>query len=184
MTRLTLATAVLTTAAALTCVTIPFVSTMRGASSSAVAAGQEQDPGTPPPRRAVPEFKKIAVDSDHVLSLAYSPGGKTLVTAGFQGAIELWDVIENKKVGAFKGERSVVGFVTFAPEGKTLASVGNEGTVKLWDVRDGTLKRTFPNSSETIRQVVQHPDAGPMAFAPDGLHLAVSASAQVGGYNM
>jgi WD40 repeat protein len=113
--------------------------------------------------------------SDLPLSLAYSPDGKTLATTGFQGAIDLWDMVENKQSGSFQGEHSIVRFVTFAPDGKTLASVGDEGIVKLWDIATGTLKQTFPGSSESIRQAVRHPRSGPVAFAPDGLRLAISA---------
>ncbi len=133
---------------------------------------QAPAPPRPQPR---PVDKEAMVESDQALSLAYSPDGKTLVTAGFQGAIELWDLVENKKVGGFKGERSIVRFVTFAPDGKTLASVGDERIVKLWDMPAGTLKRTIPNPSESIRQTGRFSTSGSLAFAPDGHHLAISA---------
>ena len=132
----------------------------------------EQAPVLPRPQ---PVFTKVAVDSNHVMSLAYLPDGKTLVTAGFQGAIELWDLIENKKVGGLQGERSVVRFVTITPDGKTLASVGDERIVKLWDLPAGTMKRTIPNPSESIRQSGRFSTSGCLAFAPDGHHLAISA---------
>ncbi len=61
----------------------------------------EQDPAPPPPR--VVQEKISNMVSDQTLSLTYSPDGKTLVTAGFQGTIDLWDMIENKSVGRFQG---------------------------------------------------------------------------------
>jgi RNA polymerase sigma factor (sigma-70 family) len=129
----------------------------------------------PPRPQPLPVAKEAMVDSDQALSLAYSSDGKTLITAGFQGTIDLWDLVENRKVGSFKGEPSVVRFVTFAPDGRTLASVGNEGTVKLWDVPAGTMKRTIPSPSESIRRAVKFSMSGCVAFAPDGHHLAITA---------
>jgi RNA polymerase sigma factor (sigma-70 family) len=180
MTRLTLVAAALATAAALTAVAVPFVRTTRGAASP--AAGREPQPPAQGPRPGGPGIPGrpvgeviVAMDSDTSLSAAYSPDGKTLVAAGCQGAIDLWDVVNNQKIGSFKGERSIVRHVAFAPDGKTLASVGDEGIVRLWEPATGTLKQTFPAPSESLRQSVRQPSSGPVAFAPDGHRLAISA---------
>ena len=109
------------------------------------------------------------------LSLAYSPDGKTLVTAGFHGAIDLWDVVENKKVVGLRSERFAIRFVTFAPDGKVLASVGDEGLVRLWDVPAGTLKQTSSQHERVDTSGRTSTFSGPVAFAPDGHHLAISA---------
>ena len=92
------------------------------------------------------------VDSDQALSLGYSRDGKTLATAGFDGEVHLWDVIEAKEVARLNGEKSTIRSVSFAPDGKTVACVNDAGFVKLWDTSTGILKQTLPGLSESMRQ--------------------------------
>ena len=81
-----------------------------------------------------------------VQSLAFSPDGKTLVSAGasVDGRIILWDVVKEKArvtlqahdKDAKGGARFVRGAV-FAPDGRTLASGSGDGTVRFWPVAPG-----------------------------------------------
>src|SRR5439155_23173949 len=83
-----------------------------------------------------------------VLSLAFSPDGKTVATGlaqqGSDCLVCLWDAATGKKLRQLKGHRprqdaypEGVFALAFSPDGKTLASGNEEKAVRLWDVATG-----------------------------------------------
>jgi WD40 repeat protein len=72
-----------------------------------------------------------------VLSVAYSPDGKTLASGSKDQTIKLWDVTTGKEQATLKGHTDLVTSVAYSPDGKTLASGGGDQTIKLWDVATG-----------------------------------------------
>jgi WD40 repeat protein len=79
----------------------------------------------------------------NVLSVAFSPDGKTLVKSDEQGWISLWQVETGKQLLSFRAHSYWVFSVAFSPDGKTLASGGLDRTVKLWDLNTGRCLQTF-----------------------------------------
>ena len=129
-----------------------------------------------PGRVAAPkELRWLIMDTDQTLSVVYSPNGKTLATAGFDGAVHLWDAIKAKEVTTLKGDKSAIRAVTFSADGRSVASVNGTGDVKLWDVATGTLKKNLPGLSEPMREARGTLYA--IAFAPDGELLATAGTA-------
>ncbi len=130
-----------------------------------------------PGRAAAPsEVRWLIMDTDQTLSLVYSSDGKTLATAGFDGAVHLWEMTKAKEVATLKGERSTIRAVTFSPDGQSVACVNDTGDVKLWDVATGTLKKNLPGLSEPMRKA--RGTLGAIAFAPDGELLAIAGTAR------
>ena len=68
-----------------------------------------------------------------VVAVAYSPDGKTLASASYDGTLKLWDVAGGKERATLKGHTDAVLCVAFSPDGKALASAGYDTTVRLWD---------------------------------------------------
>jgi len=95
--------------------------------------------------------------TDKVLSLDFSPDGKTLASGGYDSKVRLWDVETQKQVGVLK-VYDTEGTVTFSPDGKLLASGSRKG-IRLWDI-------------ETQQQVGMLEGYGTVAFSPDGKWLA------------
>jgi WD domain, G-beta repeat len=80
----------------------------------------------------------IAVLTGHtgvVLSVAFSPDGKTLAIGDVDGTVRLWDVATHQQIGnPLTDSTGGVASMAFSPDGKTLASGNDDGTVRLWDV--------------------------------------------------
>ena len=67
-----------------------------------------------------------------VMSLAFSPDGKTLASGGHD--IQLWDINTHQLKTMFTGHRGIVNSVKFSPDGKTLASGSSDGTILIWEL--------------------------------------------------
>jgi eukaryotic-like serine/threonine-protein kinase len=105
---------------------------------------------------------------EKLYSLAFSPDGKTLVSAG--DSVRLWDVLTGRETSLLKGHTTVVRAVAFAPDGKTLATASADSTVKIWDSRTKQVMLTFTgHQSKTNAQVLA------IAFSPDGSKITSGA---------
>jgi WD40 repeat protein len=96
-----------------------------------------------------------------VHALRYSPDGKRLAVGTRFGSIELWDLVEKKRIWAFNPPQlgSPIGDLAFATDGKTLASATIEGAIQVWDL---------PAGKEITLLKDQDPQVGSVLLTPDG----------------
>jgi RNA polymerase sigma-70 factor (ECF subfamily) len=131
--------------------------------------------GTTSPRPRLREQDKAVAQVDSSHALAYAPDGRTLVTTGFPGTINLWNPRENTKVGELKEDASIVRSVAFAPDGITLASVSDDGHVRLWDLPNRSLKNILPG----LRESRKFATPTSIVFAPDSQSLAIAGWGEI-----
>ena len=72
--------------------------------------------------------------TEAVYSVSWSPDGKTLATAGFDGTVRLWEVASRKELRKYEGHSKLVLSVAVSPNGKQILSGSNDNTAKLWDI--------------------------------------------------
>jgi WD40 repeat protein len=71
---------------------------------------------------------------DRNLTLAFSPDGKILATAGDDTRLHLWDVASGRSCFEVPGHQGSVHRLAFTADGKQLVSSGLDGTVRTWDL--------------------------------------------------
>jgi WD40 repeat protein len=68
-----------------------------------------------------------------IADLAFSPDGKTLGLACYDGVVRLVDWTAAKQLGEFEGHTSSVLGIAFAPDGRSFATAGFDKTVRIWE---------------------------------------------------
>jgi WD40 repeat protein len=116
--------------------------------------------------------KTLTERSEGVLSVAFSPDGRTLAgvtgtgnAAAKIGKVKLWDVQTGELKWAVNGHTDFVTSVAYSPDGRLLASGSLDHAVKLWDSQTGGLRESLPTRDGEVNRV---------AFSPDGKLLAIA----------
>jgi WD40 repeat protein len=93
----------------------------------------------------------------------FSPDGKTVVTGGSKGVVQLWRTRDGSLIWTKKQAGAVTDAV-FAPDGKTVVTAGSRGA-RVWPTRDGRAE-----TLKSLRAVSR------VAFSPDGSLIAAAGS--------
>jgi WD40 repeat protein len=73
-----------------------------------------------------------------VNSLAFSPDGKTLASAGFDKKVKLWQTTTGRELLTLPEQKDRVRWLAFSPDSSMLATAGHDGMLNIYgtDSRD------------------------------------------------
>jgi WD40 repeat protein len=124
--------------------------------------------------QVVPQLRCLSGHQDDVLSLAFLPESKTLISASQDKTIKFWNAQTGHLKRTVAAHSGGVQSVASSPDGKALASAGYDGLVKMWNTKTGAQLRVLEGTISTNTGNVTA-----VAWSPDGKLLAVSGGRRV-----
>ncbi|HNW44061.1 MAG TPA: WD40 repeat domain-containing protein [Elusimicrobiales bacterium] len=107
-------------------------------------------------------IKTLQGHTDGVLTLAFSPCGKFLATAGEDNTIRLWDNPDGIEIQTIQAHKGDIRCLAFDPDGDVFASGSWDKTIRIWQTSD----------CATLAEASNHEGAvNCLAFSPDGKRL-------------
>ncbi len=132
-----------------------FVSRVPEAAGAAELAGDmwlQPHPGWPLPEPQA----LVRVLEGHigaVRALAISANGATVVSAGDDRTVRLWDAATGAARATLTGHTRTVLAVAISADGATVVSGGSDNTARLWDAATGALRATLEGHTDWVRAV-------------------------------
>lgn len=100
----------------------------------------------------------------HVGSVAFSPDGARIVSAGRD--VRVLESDSGAEVAVLSEQRGLVSDVAFAPDGRSIAAAYRDGSALIWDIAARRLVAAVDSQAPASR----------LAFSPDGRRIAVGGS--------
>ncbi|MBI4648941.1 MAG: WD40 repeat domain-containing protein [Bacteroidia bacterium] len=100
-----------------------------------------------------------------VLSVEYSPDGKSVASVCTDKTIKIWDAETGKLLQTLNDMQEGEISISFSPNGKYLASGSWDSSVKLWDINSNKIVRKFTGHEKALRSVDFHPSGEFIASA-------------------
>ncbi|WP_375448967.1 WD40 repeat domain-containing protein [uncultured Nostoc sp.] len=113
----------------------------------------------------VNRVQKLINGAKRLITVVFSPDGKTLASASADNTIKLWNRDTGKEISTLSGHSDSVFSVVFSPDGKTLASASADNSIKLWNRDTGKLISTLEGHGSWVNSVVFSSDGKTLASA-------------------
>ncbi|HEU4394398.1 MAG TPA: WD40 repeat domain-containing protein, partial [Planctomycetota bacterium] len=105
-----------------------------------------------------------------LVSVRFSPDGRTLGASSWDGEVHLWDLQVGGVSRCLKipdeGLYNAADGIAFSPDGLRVAAASKDRTARVWDIASGALLLTLRGHGGWV---------GSVAFSPDGRSLATAS---------
>ena len=108
----------------------------------------------------------LAGHTQTVTSAAFSPDGKRVITASYDGTAIVWDAMTAHPRFTLIGHTNVVWDAQFSPDGRHIVTASNDHTARMWDATNGHLLLTITGHSDQVRTA---------RFSPDGTQILTAS---------
>lgn len=111
-----------------------------------------------------PAFSQVASEKEVVtrgheaISVAYSPDGKLIATAGIDRTVRVFRVNTWEEIARLKGLKNMPYSVTFSNDGKYIAAGGKDKRVTIWNVTTQLIAQTFVGHKGYVGDIDFSPD--------------------------
>ncbi len=112
------------------------------------------------------ELRVLGAHDGQVLSAAFSPDGRRVVTASTDGTAQLSDVETGKVIAVLQGHEAAVLSAAFSPDGRHVLTASSDKTARVWDVESGKVIAVLQGHEEAMRSA---------AFSPDGRRVVTAS---------
>lgn len=77
------------------------------------------------------------------LNLALAPDGEHIALGGWNGRVEVWDLVQKQPIQSFAGHEDMVKGMAISPDGDLLVTAGLDNVFKVWQLDGGELLYTI-----------------------------------------
>ena len=105
-----------------------------------------------------------------VVDATYSPDGKKIITASWDGTIKYWDSRTGFLLKDIKAHSQFIQDLTLAPNGKYIATASSDNLVRVWNLVNGDRAVNYAEHQTAVSSVL---------FSPAGDYMASLSSKQV-----
>ncbi|MEG5018574.1 MULTISPECIES: AAA-like domain-containing protein [unclassified Microcoleus] len=109
-------------------------------------------------------LRTLQIESDKIMSVAFSPDGAMLATASAGGTARIWSK-DGTPLSILKHTSGVTN-ISFSPDSQMLLSASTDKMVRLWNI-DGTLLKTLKGNKDAVWSA---------SFSPDGKAIATASA--------
>lgn len=117
------------------------------------------------------EVRSFVGHSEMAKAVAFTPDGRSILSAGYDHSIHVWDIATGREVHRLLGHSSDVNTLAVTPDSHyVLSGAGDydggklhDPTIRMWDLQSGSMVRVFEGHSGMIDDISISPDGKFMA---------------------
>ena len=108
----------------------------------------------------------LAGHTQTVRSADFSPDGKYIVTASFDGTARIWDATTGRETMQLVGHTDRLSSAAFSPDARRIVTAAHDRTARIWDARTGIQLVQLNGHTDGVRSA---------EFSSDGSHVVTSS---------